>query len=864
MSALAPAQFGDTANLLKALGLINSSGDFNNDWLGGPEDFLKTILADQHQRVALLSFIEDVRESSIERDQENRQWLDLFGEDLAGGGRIEFSMVVDDQPANEVHLFLGVCFRTSAPLAESKSTLLFPAFRARKAESAVPGPLSPELIGNLGGVIALTSEVTISSDAPVPGEANLGALGLRVLIPTDPIEGVPRVGLNLRGLQLPGEPTPRDLNLSLEDPAALRDQGLDLLVALLKAQAGAAAAPRMEAFANLFGLADDANIPQLPISDLFNDGIEALADWLAVVLGNATTRDAWLQQLANLFANGAAVANGRIVLPIGSAQVQIGVDAVLGSSGRPIVTFAVSFGLAQGISEAALSADLVRIDLGSGSAIAVPSLRAEARFDLSAQAMPNVAVDSMAIGFGLDDSRRPILIVELREATIFGTTHPRLDLTNPDAIAATAAQAATNALTEVLTDLGAPGDLIAIALGWASPPGAVAGYPTTDLLAFLSDPLGALRTHWREVLTNHLGDMPAVLNSIRQLVTGDVTPNAVNGNGTELEPWTMPLAAGLHVAVWRDATGKLALGVVFLRSVDTLGERCTVVETRVRIALVAIDLESSAAGFLPEISASLLGRGRGGGKLRTNNGDLRLEVDYVGIRTRWTPDNGLTIQHEAPNASLFLDEVELPVSLPDFSGDFEDLVGSLTEEHWDVLERVAALVASNSQLDALNDIVEAFGWRRPAEIFGEPFPQRLRLAALIQDPTVAIRNWFTQLLVDGQSHLSAQLEPLARLLSGGATTAFSVDGRGTFHDPWRVSLAPGAGLPEIALWREPDVSLPIPVTDILARQWNWTNAEKADRLSETLTHLETYHRVSPAMLEERDRSNQCALAPNPE
>ena len=48
------------------------------------------------------------------------------------------------------------------------------------------------------------------------------------------------------------------------------------------------------------------------------------------------------------------------------------------------------------------------------------------------------------------------------------------------------------------------------------------------------------------------------------------------------------------------------------------------------------------------------------------------------------------------------------------------------------------------------------------------------------------------------------------------------------------------------------------VTDILARHLNWNDAEKASHLAQTLSHLETYHRVTPAMLEERDRSDKCA------
>lgn len=821
MSAFSPGDFGDTRDLLAALGLVTPTGDFNDSWLGEPEKYLKTILADQNQREALLDFVEGVRNGSTERDAENRQWIELFSEDLLNGARIEFFLVVDDQPANEVHLFLGVRFRTDEPLTQSVSSLMFPAFRVRKKESTVAPPLSPELVGNSGGHITLTSEITLSADAPAPGDAGLGAVGLRLLIPTEPTDGPPQVGLTLRDLQLPGESTSRDLVLSLADPAALRDVGLDLIIALIRAQVDAGAGAQITAFAKLIGLADDAVIPNLPVEDIFDRGVDALADWLAGALGDAAKRAAWLQALADVFANGASVSGGNVVLPVGGAQVRIGVDASLGASGRPIITLSTGFGLTSGTTEVGLTADLVRIDLGDGSATAVPALRAEARFDLSGVPMTNVSIDTFVLGFGLDEARRPVLIVEVRDAVIFNTTYTRLDLTNPEAVAASATQAATNALTEVLGNLGPAGNLISVALGWSAPTGAGAGYPTIALLAFLSDPLGALRSHWQEVLTNRAGDMPAVLDSVRQLITGDTTPGAVTGSGTESAPWALPLAAGLHVAVWRDATGKLLIGVGFIRSVDTLGERCTVIETRVRIALVSIALDTGASGFLPEITARLLGRARGGGRLGTDQGGLRLEVDHIGILTRWTPDDGLSIRHEAPNPAIYLDDIRIPMSPPDFSEDYDDLVASLTDEHWDALERIAALLARQIDNTWLNDIVEALGWRRSAEIFGEPARHRLRLAALISDAPAAIRAWLAELLMDGESRLSKQLEPLAKFLSARTGASFSVDGSGTFHDPWRIGLSAGAGLPAVAVWREPDVPLPTPDSLLSEALRNW-------------------------------------------
>ncbi|SIO33796.1 hypothetical protein SAMN05444722_1519 [Rhodovulum sp. ES.010] len=820
MNAFSPDDFGDTSDLLRALGLVDAGGGFNGAWLGDPERYLKTILADEGQRQALLDFVAAMREGETERDAANRIWIALFGEPLDGGARIDFHLVVDEEDADEVRLFLGVRFTTQAPLTESASSLMIPLFRAGKAGR--PPPDTPFLAGEAGGEVALTTEVTIAASAALPGEAGLRAVGLRLSVPTEPGGGTPTVALSLRGLQLPGESSGRDLDLSLTDPAALRDAGLDLIVALIKAQAdNATVGSQIEAFTRMLGLAGDAAIPDLPVEDLFTRGLDALGDWLAEALGEATARAAWLQALADLLANGASAGADHVTLPVGGASVRLGLTAVPGASGRPVITVSVSFGMTSGTAEAALSADLVRIDLGARTAVAVPRLGAEARFDLSGVVMPDVSVERLVVGAGLDASRRPVLVVELRNAVVFSTTHPRLDLTNPDALAAAAAAAATDALTEMLGDLGPAGNLIAVALGWAAPSGAGAGYPTIDLIGFLGDPVGRLRAHWTDVVTNHAAEMPAVLADLRHLITGDATPGAVTGSGTDAAPWQLPLEAGLHVAVWQDTRGRLFIGLGFARSVDTLGERCTVIDSRLRAAVVMLDFEAGAAGFMPEIVLRVLGRARGGGRLASGRGSLAVEVDHVGARALWTPDRGLTITAEAPDPVLRLDGVDLPLDLPPIGGDFSDFLDTLTDAQWDALEQLAALVAEQIEAPGLRDLVEALGWRRPTPILGGPPRHRLRLARLVVDPQAALWTWLADLLADAEADLAWHLQPLARFLSGRPDASFSVAGRGTFADPWRVTLAAGAGLPALAVWREPD--LPLAVPDPLAsrplRKW---------------------------------------------
>lgn len=819
MNAFSPEDFGELSGLLRALGLVDGAGQFNSDWIAHPNRYLKTLLADEGQRRALLNFVATVQDGQIERDAAGRQWIKLFGEALTPETSIAFFVVVDEAPQDEVRLFLGVRFTTVPQLAVSASSLMFPLFRAGKLGR--PAPASPELAGQPGGRIAISSEVTIGAAAP-PGEAGLQGVGVLLSIPTRMGDGAPDIGLTLRGLQLPGETAGRDLVLSLADPEAIKDAGIELILGLLQAQIGGAGGAQIRAFARLLGLANDPAIPDFPVEDLFARGVAALSDWLAAALGDTARRTAWLQALADLLANGATATATGVTLPVGGAAVKIGLVAVPGAGGRPVVTLSLSFGLVQGGAEVAVAGDLVRLDLGAGTAVAVPSLRAEVRFDLSGVVMPNVAVEALAVGFGLDADRRPVLVVALENAVVFGTTHARLDLTNPDAVAAAAAQAATNALAEVLGNLGAAGNLIAVALGWAAPAGVAAGYPRVDLVAFLGNPLAALKAHWQDVLANRAGDVTAVLQSLRQLITGDATPGAVTGSGTAEVPWALPLVAGLQVAVWRGPDARLVLGLGFLRSVDTLGERCTVIETRVRAAIVALDLAGGSASFLPEVSVLALGRARGGGRLATEQGAVSLEVDHLGVSAIWTPDGGLDVRLSVPNPVVMLDNVALPLPIPDLSLPFDEMLASLGDRQWEALERLAAIAATKLNTRWLDDLVEALGWRPTAPMLGRPPRHRLALSALVRDADRAIREWLANLIGDAEDNVARRLQPLARFLSGRPDAGFAVDGRGTFTDPWRIALLPGSGLPALAAWREPDAPLPVPqaLRSVGLRSWS--------------------------------------------
>jgi len=825
MNAFSGSDFGDVSSLLRALGLVDQNGEFVGDWVSDPGRHLKSILSDDGQRAALLEFVAAVRDGQQQSDHSGRTWIEILAEPVAGLGAVRFHLVLDDQPSGEVRLYLGLKLDAGVPDTLCRASLLFPLFRVPKAgPGAAP---DPDLVGNAGGVIELTADFILSAAAPAAGEAALAGLGLLVSIPTDS-GATPDVGLTLTGLQLPGESAPRDLALSLADPGALEEAGIELILALLQAQIGAAAgtSPNVAALARLLGLDPGAGIPALPVDDILTRGPQALSEWVAAALGSAAARTAWLDALADLLGNGAAATPAGVSLPLGAGlpDLDIRLTALPGTAGLPVVTLCLALGFADGGASAALAADLLRIDLGTGEATALPKLRTEAVFDL-ALATPDVTVDALAIGLALDAARRPVFVLELRNARIFATTYATLDLTDPEAVAAAGAQAVADALDAILAQLGPAANLLAVALGWAPPAGAAADYPTVDIIAFLGNPVGTLRRHWQDVLDNHAPDMPAVLVVLRELVTG--AAGAVPGAGTDADPWLVPLnvTSDVALALWQPGAGRLCFGTSLRLRVDDLGERCTVLETRLRACLATIDFAAPSASFLDAVRLTATGRARGGGRLVLGADRLALECDHLGLRVDWAPATPLRVGIEAPNPVLSHDDIELPLDIPDLSAGFGGFFESLTAAQWEAVERIAALVIRQTGIGWLNDLVGALHWLPDPPVLGPPPSLRLSLKGLIDDPAAELRSWIARLIRDGGVEagdgLRAALRPLARFLSGRPEGGLHLVGAGTLADPIVLTLQGDAARPGLAIWLEPDQ--PIPTPDTLAslplREW---------------------------------------------
>ena len=84
----------------------------------------------------------------------------------------------------------------------------------------------------------------------------------------------------------------------------------------------------------------------------------------------------------------------------------------------------------------------------------------------------------------------------------------------------------------------------------------------------------------------------------------------VQGSGTGADPWRLALIGPLELEAFA-AGAKLHVGLAATTSVDTLGERCTVITTRFAARLATLDFAARSAALLPGVEAVLAARERG-------------------------------------------------------------------------------------------------------------------------------------------------------------------------------------------------------------------------------------------------------------
>jgi hypothetical protein len=565
------SDLGVLGDLAGAVGLTDDSGSFREDWLSKPGEYLSSVLAEDHQRNSLVTFVDNVLGGSTpSRAPDGTTWLPIVERSAPD---FHLFVVLDDQPADYVGIGLGARIAATNPTASIAAHV--PIFRAAKKGHTVA---SPFLIGTAGAVLTLTADLTIDSSAPVPGQTHLGGIQLAISVPTGG-GAPPTLSLALKQLQMPGATGARDLTISASNADQLESSILDLVLGLVRAQAAALPTGPLSALAGLIGLRDGVGVPPPPFESFATQGVNALSTWFAQVLNMPASRAAWVGQLATLL--GGAVHGDQVSMTIGSAALTLGVGVTTGSDGHTRLTPSVGIVLPVNADVVLRAdADLCTIDLGTGSASALPNLAVQLwlghRPDggavlLNEAGPPAVRVETVRAGFALNASHKPIFVLAADKVTIGGHTHDTLDLSTPDAIADAGGAVLSDIADEIFGQLGTAADAVKILLGFSAPPGHPE-VPTIDAGTFLSDPLAAVTAHWQGLVHDHVAAVPAVIATLRDLIADAAAAGeGVSGSGTAADPWSVGIAGPVDLAAWIDGD-RLSLAPAITLVVDTLAK----------------------------------------------------------------------------------------------------------------------------------------------------------------------------------------------------------------------------------------------------------------------------------------------------
>ncbi len=790
--SLGSDDLGVLGNLGKALGLFDADGNPDSGWLADPGASLQTMLANPAQRNALIAFVDEAMGGADRTTEDGVTWLPIVQLD---DPPLTVAITVDERPAEGLHIGLGLRFATIGP--DSATTLAIPLFRAQKQGG--PAVSNALLLGSPGGRIRIGSRIVLDASAPTPGQARLGGIGLEADLPTSPGDAnAPAFSLVLTGLQLPGAAAPRDLRVSADSADQLDDAVLELALALVKAQADAAGAqPALQALAGLLGLRDGDGVPDFPLAALPARGALAIADWVRGILGETAQRNDWLGHLAALL--GGARSGDAVNLTLGSAALSLTLRVDDGPDGHPRLTPQLAVELGDANARVEARADLFRIDLVSGSAVALPALGLWAAAGRSGNRILDTThqgvvarADTLRIGFAMDAARRLNFVLAADGVRLGAHDYPTLDLTSPDAVMDAAGSTVEQFADALFASLGDALTLVRLLLG-LDPPAGVGAVPVAALVA---DPLAAVAGYWRQVL-----DVPTaagdVLGALRSAIgAADQAAAVVGGAGTPAAPWRLPLIGPLQLQVSKqDAT--VDIGIATITAVDDLGGGCAVIEGHLGARLARIDLAARSAQLLGAVEAALHVRERGVSppRARLDLGNaVHLDAERVGLRLSWSPQSGLAAFVDAPTLTLDTGSQQLPVALPVVSGDGGV---DLPAAAWDALETLAGHLGKSIG-GRIDELVASFGWAAPAA------EARLRLADLFASPEAALREWLPKLALGPQS------EAALALLSGlfaDADGHGALAGNGRPDDPYRFAL--GEGLPEFALWFPPQGLEPV-------------------------------------------------------
>jgi large repetitive protein len=788
----------------KVIGLLDADGSFVSSWLSHPFDELKKILTDRTRRAALGRLLDGIVPGP---PGDRAGWHPLLWFD---GGAPPFGNVylVFEPHNGETEIAVAGEFHTAAAAPfgfrfDARLPLL------RTAGNALASALDGD-----GGALELGIGLRLPATTAAVRIDEVRAR-LRISIAAPP--AVTGVAVDLVGFRL-GTAPPRDLALDVDD---LGGEAADLVMAVLHDALQTAPEPFRSHLLPVLGL--DPGLPRLSLPALVADG-DAVRRWLQALVDGGRLGD-WFGHLAALL--GAAGSAG----PAGTRSDPF-VATIIGGNVRLAFTLAVAEGrLYPGVTLRAgaesgvhLAADLVLLGISLRGA-AAPELLPEASLTvrsptpvlapvLAGDGSTVVAAGGARAGVSLV-AGAVVPLLELLDITLAGHLHPRIDLTNLDAVGGLAAEAVEALLVAALGD--GPGRPLLALAGVVAPKVAAApgdvwsrpDRPRLDLVRFLSDPLGAVAAFHREALAADAWG-PLLGELVSLFSPAPVTSAAILGAGALADPWRFTLAQSgplaVRVSAWRSGAatlhvgGELALEEGAFRAAVT-SEVVRLTATPAGAPELALLQEHHAAFTVAPIPAGAV------------DGWARLRADRFSADAHWTVGGRPQVEARLEQVVIEVDGASLPafdLAFP-FAGPppVDDRVLRV------LLARAVTRVAGDAgaALLGLAGVLPSRGLPRDFP----PLTGDLQ-AGLLGLLRPWLRTVVTSASSDGTPHAVAWLRLLAAAATGSGEAAElspRVLGMGSEQAPWRAALRPDRGL-ELLLWLEPEPPVAL-ASAILAR-----------------------------------------------
>jgi hypothetical protein len=814
-------------DIAKAIGLMDAGGNLDPDWFSGPTDRLETMLSNQTQRAALLDMLDQlVPPIQITGLPEGEKWHPLIGDHPRGN----VYLTVKSGPGDEVVLGMAGEF-SGAPNPQLSASL-----RGQLPIVRLSGASVSAVAGTDQGPLEVALRVLLNWSRPAQA---IGLIAVSAQIRLAPLGAVGEsFHVTLEGLDLDGTGA-QDTPL---DPAHLNAQAMQLVLGLIREKlrtlAGDANAEIAATAAHLMpmlGLGDD--LPAFPFAELLH-GPEALQNWLNSLIASGKV-SAWLGHVAGLF--GATVPVG-VLDPQGPWNVHL-LEFGPGDASSLDLTLAranghLRAGLRIGISPAGaapaarIEADAVLAAIplgGAGAAAVLPSASVLIRSPgddaapLVAAGGP-IAVHSLRAGIKWDGANLTPLL-ELLDVTLDGTHYDRIDLTNTDSVVAAASAAVRNAINNALGNTG-PGRHLAALAGLLAPQGDPTWPFFTDPATLVADPTRAIAEVHRRALLGGAHNWSFMLAEVTGLIG---IAGAVTGNGSESDPWRVPLApAGpitLELAAWNAQTSGNAADPQKLRLGLRLSAESGPWRTWWLAEILAFDLPAAGSGQVAMMAGQHAAFTLEPVPTTPAFAGVTLAATSVGIKLDWNPGEPLSLRGTISNLAVTADgtTTNIPtLSFPSAAGfDVTNPAASLgiNAAEFETIVRVlvARLAFANGGMPGLAvSVLTGLQSNLPGLPADWPLLHAGAGESIFTDPLRSLRDWFARIAgnvsASGTPFLPIALDWLSALIGNElpktperlALDGNSLAGSGAYEDPWAIKLAGTATQPvELLAWFEP-------------------------------------------------------------